>query len=570
MTPVPDFTHLQTNITSKVYQILESIYDIINVEIVLKSENTKVITMEVKKFIRLEVISKDKIGMAMNILNKIYHFNISLHSLEVFPRKLCVKIENMSIDKKNLLKKSMLELEGVHSVREVELMQQEKNERKLLAAIDSVDEGIMAINNKMEIEIFNNYCEKIFYCKKEEVIGRKVEDFLTINVPMVNLLQTGEKYDNVEIDIENEKGKIHYLTTGRPFKDDNNNTIGVVASLKDIEQAIEIANVVSSTKKGAFKEVIGSCFTMESVKQLCTSVAKSNSTIILRGESGTGKEMFAKAIQGLSNRNNKSFVTINCAALPDSLIESELFGYEKGSFTGASNNGKEGLFKEAHEGTLFLDEIGEVSMTLQAKLLRVLQEGVIRKIGGTKEEKVDVRIIAATNRNLEEMIKMGEFREDLYYRLNVIPIYIPALRERLEDIPSLVTFFIDKLNKKLNKRISGSDAAFINALMEYNWPGNVRELQNVIERAMNLSSSNILTLEHLIIDFNGRSKMCATSAPKFNYVEEPNLKEAIEMYEKEVITNALRTHKTYRKAAKVLGISHTTIMNKVKKFDIQI
>ncbi|GAA0178808.1 sigma 54-interacting transcriptional regulator [Clostridium sediminicola] len=525
--------------------------------------------MEVKKFIRLEVISKDKIGMAMNILNKIYHFNISLHSLEVFPRKLCVKIENMSSDKKNLLKKELLKLEGVHSVREVELMKHEKNERKLRAIIDSVDEGIMAINNKMEIEIFNSYCEKVFYCNKEEVIGNKVEEFLAINAPMINLLKTGKKYDNVEIEIKNEKGKIHYLTTGRPVKDDNDNTIGVVASLKDIEQAIEIANIVSSTKKGAFKEVIGSCFTMENVKKLCTSVAKSNSTILLRGESGTGKEMFAKAIQRLSNRTNKNFVTINCAALPDSLIESELFGYEKGSFTGASNNGKEGLFKEAHEGTLFLDEIGELSMTLQAKLLRVLQEGVIRKIGGTKEEKVDVRIIAATNRDLEEMIKKGGFREDLYYRLNVIPVYIPPLRDRIEDIPSLVTFFIEKLNKKLNKKISGSDATFINALMEYNWPGNVRELQNVIERAMNLCPNDILELEHLIIDFNSRSKGCITSTPKFNYCKEPNLKQAIEMYEKEVITNALRTHRTYRKAAKALGISHTTIINKVKKFDIQ-
>lgn len=218
--------------------------------------------------------------------------------------------------------------------------------------------------------------------------------------------------------------------------------------------------------------------------------------------------------------------------------------------TGANNNGKEGLFKEANEGTLFLDEIGELSMTFQAKLLRVLQEGVIRKIGGIKEEKVDVRIIAATNRNLEEMVKKGEFREDLYYRLNIIPVYIPALRERLEDIPGLVAFFVDKLNKKLNKNIIGPDAAFLDELMECNWPGNVRELQNVVERAMNLCSENILTLEHLIMNFNNRNKTCITDIPKFSYTNSLNLKKTIEMYEKEVITYSLKNYKTYRKAAK--------------------
>lgn len=519
-----------------------------------------------KKFIRLEILTKDRIGMTLDILEKLYNFNINLHSLEVFPKKVCIKIENMADDTKEVLKKSLSNLEGVSSIKEIELLQQEENERKLLATIDSVDEGIMAINNKMEIEIFNSYCEKIFHCKKEEVIGTSLENFIDINAPMVTLLETGEKYDNVEININNQRGESHYLTTGRPVKDDNNNTIGVVASIKDMEQAIEIANVVSSTEQGAFKELIGNCMSMERVKKLCASVAKSNSTILLRGESGTGKELFAKAIQNLSDRKNKNFVTINCAALPDNLIESELFGYEKGSFTGANATGKEGLFKEAHEGTLFLDEIGELSMVLQAKLLRVLQEGVIRKIGSTKEEKVDVRIIAATNRNLEEMIKKEEFREDLYYRLNVIPIYIPPLRDRLEDIPSLVTFFIDKLNKRLNKKISGAELTFINALMEYNWPGNVRELQNVIERAMNLCWDNLLELENLIIDFNGGTKTCN---PNLNFEKDLKLKDIVEICEKEAIIKALKTHKSCRKAAKVLGVSHTTIINKTQKYNIQ-
>ena len=276
--------------------------------------------------------------------------------------------------------------------------------------------------------------------------------------------------------------------------------------------------------------------------------------------------MFAKAIQSLSSRKKQPFVTISCAALPDNLIESELFGYEKGSFTGALNSGKEGLFKEAHGGTLFLDEIGELSMVLQAKLLRVLQEGVIRKIGSTKEESVDVRIIAATNRNLEEMIKQGKFREDLYYRLNVIPIIIPPLRERLEDISPLVNLFIYKFNKKLGKEIKGTELSFINRLLQYNWPGNIRELQNVIERTMNLCDGEIISLDNLILDIgvisDGENKI------NLGVRKVLKLKEVVEICEKQAIVTALRKNKSMRKTAKELGVSHTTIINKVNKYKI--
>lgn len=503
--------------------------------------------------------------MASDILNKISEFNISLNLLEVFPKKICVKIQSIPKDIKKALIKSLYSVEGVINIKEIELLKQEKNERRLMAIIDSVDEGIIAINNKKEIELFNSYCEKIFHYKREEIIGSSINNFLKINIPMINLLKTGKKYDNVEINVKNNRGEMHYLTTGRPIKDDNEKTLGVVASIKDIKQAIEIAHVVSSSKEGSFKEIIGNSDSIERCKKICSSVARSNSTILLRGESGTGKELFAKAIQKLSNRSHENFITINCASLPQSLIESELFGYEKGSFTGANSCGKEGLFKKAHKGTLFLDEIGELSMVLQAKLLRVLQEGVIRKIGSCVEEKIDIRVIAATNRNLEKMIEKEQFREDLYYRLNVIPIYIPPLRHRLSDIPILVSFFIKKLNKKLNKNISGAELSFINSLMKYNWPGNVRELQNVIERSMNLCFDSFLKKEHLIINFNDTNKIHTNNYPSCS---ELKLKDIVNICEKEAIVKALRKYKSYRKTAKVLGVSHTTIINKVKKYNI--
>lgn len=519
-----------------------------------------------ENFIRFEITTEDRMGITVEILQKVYEAKINLVSVEVFPKKVCLKIQYIDEGKKSLLIKEFHTIKEVIKINELELLYYEQNERRLLAVIDSVDEGIISIDRNLNIEIFNNYCEKVFHYKKEEVLGTDIRKLIGQNAPIVNLIKNGDKYDNIEFSIENERGDSHYITTGRPIKNDNNKTVGAVASIKDMNKAIELIDIISSTKEGAFKEIVGNSMAIESVKKLISNVAKSNSTVLLRGESGTGKELFAKAIQSLSDRRNNSFVTINCAALPDSLIESELFGYEKGSFTGAINSGKDGLFKEANGGTLFLDEIGELSMVLQAKLLRVLQEGVIRKIGSNKEERVDVRIIAATNRNLEEMIKKQQFREDLYYRLNVIPVYIPALRERLEDVPILVRFFIDKLNKKVKKKIEGAEIEFINRLMEYNWPGNIRELQNVIERAMNLCDSKLLNRDSLILDF----KPTEVKTLKGVQVESGlKLSELVESCERQAIIKALEKNKSFRKAAKMLGVSHTTIINKINKYNIK-
>lgn len=417
------------------------------------------------KFIRFEIITRDRLGITVEILEKIYDRKINLISMEVFFEKVCVKIEEIDNEEKELLKSELYEIKDVISINEIELLYHERDEKRLLEVIDSL---------------------------------------------------------------------------------------------------------VSNNEEEAFKDIIGSSIQIENVKNMTKIVAKSNSTVLLRGDSGTGKELFARAIHNLSDRKNKKFVTINCAAIPENLLESELFGYEKGSFTGAMQSGREGLFKEADGGTLFLDEIGELPMYLQAKLLRVIQEGSIRKIGSNKEEYIDVRIISATNKKLEEMIENKVFREDLYYRLNVIPMYIPKLSERLEDIPSLVQFFIAKFNKKLKKNVKGVELEFINALMQYYWPGNVRELQNVIERAMNLCEGDILTKRELIIEFGSKNNV-NIDVPISNKVNEQlPLKELMEQCEKEIIRRTLSSNKSCRKTARQLGVSHTTIINKVKKYEIKL
>jgi DNA-binding NtrC family response regulator len=242
-----------------------------------------------------------------------------------------------------------------------------------------------------------------------------------------------------------------------------------------------------------FSNIVGKSRPMQEIFSLIERVAKTNSTVLIEGESGTGKELIARAIHFESSRAGNRFLTVNCAALPETLLDSELFGHVKGSFTGAVRE-KKGLFQEANKGTLFLDEIGEMSLAMQVKLLRALQERRVRRVGGTTEEEVDVRIIAATNKDLRRRIEEGEFREDLYYRINVIPLSLPALRQRRDDIPLLVNYFLKKCSKDLGIEPKGLTSDAMQTLEAYDWPGNVRELENLIERALTLSTGQTITL----------------------------------------------------------------------------
>lgn len=306
--------------------------------------------------------------------------------------------------------------------------------------------------------------------------------------------------------------------------------------------------------------IIGRSQAMQEVYGLIAQVSKSDATVIVRGESGTGKELVASALHFNSLRSNQPFIKVNCAALPESIIESELFGHEKGAFTGAVNTRK-GRFELADNGTIFLDEIGELSPVLQVKLLRVLQEREIERVGGIKTIKVNVRVIAATNRNLEEEIKTGKFREDLYYRLNVFPIHIPPLRERKSDIIQLADFFIDKYNKRNNKEIKRISSPAIDLLMSYHWPGNVRELENIIERAVLLSADHVLHAYHLPPSLQ--------SAESSNTGIHTTLDEAVSKLEEEMIRDALKSSKGNKvKAATLLGLTERIMGLRVDKYGI--
>ena len=519
-----------------------------------------------KKYIRLSIETEDKIGVTLKILGKIYSRHISLNSVEVFSKRVNIQIEDIKSQEIQDITNDLMQLEDVISIKEIKLLEFEKSSKRLEAIIDSVDEGVIALNPKLEIEFFNDYSEKIFDYDKTELLGKNIKSFLGKSTNLIGFLEQGKNYDNIETFIQNERVEGRYLASGRAIKDDDGYSAGAVLTIKDYKKAKELADIVISSEDDQFKDIIGNSNAIYNLKKIAKAVAKSDSTILIRGESGTGKELFARAIKNLSQRENQRFITINCAAIPDSLIESELFGYEKGSFTGALNSGKLGLFKEADKGTLFLDEIGELSLTTQAKLLRVLQEGVVRRIGSSKEEKVDVRIICATHRNLEEMIEKGMFREDLYYRLNVIPLEIPPLRDRKEDIPLLVSYFVQKMNKKLNKSVGSTSMVFLERLMSYEYTGNIRELENIMERAMNLCEGAILSEEHLML--NPAKEKDNEKAFEIKR-SEASLKKQLEDIEKQILLSNIETDMSIRKTAKKLGLSHTALINKLKKYNLK-
>lgn len=323
-----------------------------------------------------------------------------------------------------------------------------------------------------------------------------------------------------------------------------------------LEENVQLKNEVSVNHN--FSEIVGESKILKNTLMRLAKIAKSDATVLITGETGTGKELFANVVHQLSERKSSIFVKVNCAAIPETLIESELFGYEKGAFTGA-NKSKFGKFEIANGGTIFLDEIGELPLLLQSKLLRVIQEKEVERLGSNKPTKIDVRVVAATNRNLEVEVANGNFRSDLYYRLNVIPVNVPPLRERKEDIPLLINFFIEKLNRRNNKNISAISSADLKQLVEYNWPGNIRELENVVERSHILSSGARLKVEFF---FNANENVHTASDAIVS----------LEAFEKQYIAKVLNLTgwrvRGKNGAAELLGINPSTLDSRIKKFGI--
>ena len=436
----------------------------------------------------------------------------------------------------------------------------ELEKKKLEILLNNMNKAIVSIDKKGNIDKYNVKFRDIFNIEDKKLEKGNIFQLLDfIKKPSV---KDFEKYKT---------GTFYYKKQNRNLKGIyniseivvNKKLKGYVIDFIENKEAIKNYNKINKDYKITLGNIISTSEIMEHTKQKALIASKSNSTVLITGESGTGKELFARAIHNHSDRSDYPFVAVNCAAIPDNLLESELFGYEEGAFTGAKKGGKLGKFEIAQKGTIFLDEIGDMSLHLQGKLLRVLQERELDKIGSGSNILIDVRVIAATNKNLEELVKNGQFREDLYYRLKVIPLMLPPLRNRKDDIPLLIDYMIKEYSKKLNKDVIGMEDDVRTALVDYSWPGNVRELQNIIEYSINMSISNLLTLD--IIPNN----------IKYKYYDDKCHKEEISTLadlEKEEIIKALNKFKNYKKdkelVAKALGISRATLYRKLEKYNL--
>lgn len=451
-----------------------------------------------------------------------------------------------------------------------------KNCAELLETVlDNIYNGIVVVDEQARIIIFNQaYCD-FLGVKKEDMLGQPVQNVIE-NTRMHIVVKTGV----AEIgDVQRIKG--HDMICSRiPLKKNGKiwGALGVVMfrdvkELRSLVQRVERLQSELEYYKGELMRHQGACYSLENIigtsqriqelKKMVLKVARNDSTVLIRGESGTGKELFAHALHNASPRRTRPFVRVNCSALPESLLESELFGYREGAFTGARRGGKMGKFELADGGTIFLDEIGDLPVNMQAKLLRVLQEKEIERLGDNRPLKVNVRVIAATNRNLEEMVREGLFRKDLFYRLNVVVLEIPPLRERLEDIPVLAESLLAKLTDHLGCSPKRIDKSALECLSKHMWPGNVRELENVLERILNLVEEEVITVNHL--PFYLRQDLDFAPAGE-NVVP---LREALEKVERTMLLRALEiTGGDRLAAARILQISKSSLYEKLSRYKI--
>lgn len=489
------------------------------------------------------------------LLDKRIIGGMSISALDPEQKRFLIKCKKNYID----FSKKMAELIQSKIKNYVLTKKLDLTTRQLDSIINYSNEGIILMNSERKIRVINDYCCKMFKITKDDVLNKSFSDIFK-NKSINDMIYLGREFDAVEASIQVFENTYRIVHSGKPIRIDEN-LKGFLWFLRDIKSINALVSRFTTSKEDiTFNEIVGESIELQQVKNKACSVAGSNSTILIQGESGTGKELFARAIHNSSPRKHKPFISINCGAIPENLIESELFGYEGGAFTGARQKGKPGKFELANGGTLFLDEIGDMPLHLQVKLLRALEEQKISRLGGIEDIKIDVRIIAATNKDLESMVEEKGFRKDLFYRLNVIPLRIPPLRERGKgDIEILANFFIKKYSKILNKFIKGISDDAMKLLKEYMWPGNIRELENTIEYGINVDNDGIITAEDLPKKFRDGFNRRQTIMPVEEVIKK-EVEKAVKFYGNTVDGK--------KKAASALGIGIATLYRWLNKYKL--
>lgn len=430
--------------------------------------------------------------------------------------------------------------------------------------LNSVADGVFTVDKNWRITTYNRAAEKITGIPREKAIGQICKDVLRADVcetdcALKHTMDTGKPVINKPVHIVDAEGNRKAITISTALlKDKDGKVIGGVETFRDMSVVEELRKQV--TKQYSCEDIISRNHKMQELFDILPEISESDCTVLIEGRTGTGKELFARAIHNLSNRRDEAFVAVNCSALPDTLLESELFGYKAGAFTDAKKD-KPGRFALAEGGTIFLDEIGDMSSSVQVKLLRVLQEKTYEPVGAVSSEKADVRIIAATNKDLDKLVEEDEFRDDLYYRIHVVKLSLPPLKERSEDIPLLVDHFINKFNRVYNKRICCLSDDAMAVLMSYEFPGNVRELENIIEHSFILSQGDVIDTSHLPPTMQKSEKGKEADIGNFR---------TLKQMEALMIERALRRNNGNRTAAaKELGINASTLFRKLKSLNIR-
>jgi PAS domain S-box-containing protein len=444
-------------------------------------------------------------------------------------------------------------------------MKKRKPEQFFNIIFNSIADGVFTTDSEGRVTFFNKAAEEITGFLGGEAIGRYCYEIFRADIcqsrcALKEVLKTEKEIINLPVTIVNKDGKrIPISISAAVLRDENEVVIGGVETFRDLSVIEELKKELS--QKYTFGDIVSKSHVIHDIFTILPNIAGSDSTVLIQGASGTGKELFAKAIHDLSPRRKKPFVKVNCGALPDTLLESELFGYEKGAFTDAKKD-KPGRFALANEGTIFLDEVGDMSPSLQVKLLRVLQEKEYEPLGATHPRRTDVLIIAATNKDLSALVNEKQFRDDLYYRLNVVKIDLPPLSRRREDIPLLIDTFIRKFNAKMGKKISGVSDRVLRSLLRYDYPGNVRELENIIEHAFVLCGGDRIDLDCL-------PKEMTEGLLKTKTLPLPEEESPFDQAEAGVIEKALKKHAGDRSTtARELGIGRTTLWRKIKKYGL--
>ena len=443
-------------------------------------------------------------------------------------------------------------------------------QQQLTTLFDTVQEGIIAVDRNGKIVNINAAAAKMLQVSQKPVLGKELALLLS-GLPLADSLATGHDVFNREAFRLIRGQRVYYVATVKTWLG-GTEVWGAVVTLREMAEVKKIVSNFSTQEHCfSFEMILGDSPALAKAKQEAAQAAAGNVTVLIQGESGTGKELFARAIHNASARRDKPIIAINCAAIPEALLESELFGYEEGAFTGARRGGKPGKFELADGGTVFLDEIGDMSLSLQAKLLRVLQERKIERVGSTETTAIDVRIIAATHKDIEAMVRQGEFRQDLYYRINVFPLQIPSLRQRRQDLPLLIERFLARYRDKMAKNVEGIDADAYACLLEYGWPGNIRELENTIEYLVSIADGKIIEQRHIPqrIPIAGK-----TAQPGSPVQAQPTRLLTIAELEKRAILSAIEqfglTMRGKAQLTQVLGISKATLYRKLKQYNIAI